>query len=34
MRGDREHQAKMLLAITPDELVPKDHPVREIKVIV
>ena len=24
----------MLLAITPDQLVPRDHPVREIKVVV
>ena len=34
MRGDREHQANMLIAITPDQLVPEDHPVREIKAIV
>ena len=34
MRGDREQQANMLLAITPDQLVPEDHPVREIKAIV
>jgi len=34
MRGDREQQANMLLAITPDQLVPQDHPVREIKAIV
>lgn len=34
MRGDREQQANMLLAVTPDQLVPQDHPVREIKAIV
>jgi transposase len=34
MRGDRDHQANMLLAVTPDQLVPRDHPVREIKTIV
>jgi transposase len=34
MRGDRDQQANMLLAITPDQLVPQDHPVREIKAIV
>jgi transposase len=34
MRGDRDQQASMLLAITPDQLVPADHPVREIKAIV
>lgn len=34
MRGDRDQQANMLLAITPDQLVPQDHPAREIKAIV
>ncbi|MDA1280751.1 MAG: transposase, partial [Chloroflexi bacterium] len=34
MRGDRDQQANMLLAIIPDQLVPTDHPVREIKAIV
>jgi transposase len=34
MRGDRDQQTNMLLAITPDQLVPTDHPVREIKAIV
>jgi transposase len=34
MRGDREQQATILPAITPDQLVPEDHPVREIKAIV
>ena len=33
MRGDRDHQANMLLVVTPDDLVPKDHPIREIKAI-
>lgn len=34
MRGDRDQQANMLLAITPDQMVPTDHPAREIKAIV
>ena len=34
MRGDAEHQVDMLLAITPDQLVPEDHPIRRIKPIV
>jgi transposase len=34
MRGDAEHQGAMLLAITPDQLVPQDHPIRRIKPIV
>jgi transposase len=34
MRGDRDHQAEMLLALTPDQLVPADHPIRRIKPIV
>lgn len=34
MRGDRENQALMLTAITPDHLVPADHPIRLIKPIV
>jgi transposase len=34
MRGDRNHQAEMLLALTPDQLVPADHPIRRIKPIV
>lgn len=34
MRGDRDQQLNMLLGITPDELIPADHPIREIKVIV
>jgi transposase len=34
MRGKQENQIVMLSALTPDQLVPKDHPVREIKPIV
>jgi transposase len=34
MRGDDDHQAEMLLALTPDQLVPADHPIRRIKPIV
>jgi transposase len=34
MRGDRDHQGEMLLALTPDQLVPADHPIRRIKPIV
>src|SRR5713101_3825764 len=34
MRGDDDHQAEMLLAITPDQLIPADHPIRRIKPIV
>jgi len=34
MRGDRDHQAEMLLALTPDQFVPTDHPIRRIKPIV
>jgi transposase len=34
MRGDRDHQAEMLLALTPEQLVPADHPIRRIKAIV
>ncbi len=34
MRGDAERQAFMLTPITPDHLVPDDHPIREIKPIV
>ena len=34
MRGDRDHQAEMLLALTPDQLVPAEHPIRRIKPIV
>jgi transposase len=34
MRGDTTEQAEMLLALTPDQLVPSDHPIRRIKPIV
>jgi transposase len=34
MRGEATRQAKMMLAITPDQLIPADHPIRAIKVIV
>ena len=34
MRGDAERQAFMLTPITPDHLVPDDHPIRAIKPIV
>ena len=34
MRGKREQQVTMLVAVTPDELVPPDHPIRHIKPIV
>ena len=34
MRGDATEQAEMLLAITTDQLVPADHPIRRIKPLV
>jgi len=34
MRGDVSQQAVILSAITPDQLVPQDHPIRRIKPIV
>ena len=34
MRGDRDHQAAMLLAATIDEFIPAKHPIRRIKPIV
>ena len=34
MRGAKEEQAQMLLGVTADELVPKDHPIRRIRAIV
>jgi len=34
MRGDSTQQAIILSAITPDQLVPADHPIRRIKPIV
>mgnify|MGYP001209263811 CR=1 FL=1 len=34
MRGDSTQQAVILSAITPEQLVPSDHPIRHIKPIV
>jgi transposase len=34
MRGKQDNQALMLVALTPDQLVPQDHPIRRIKPIV
>ena len=34
MRGKVERQVTMLSSLTPDELVPRDHPIRRIKPIV
>jgi transposase len=34
MRGDETKQAAVMLFITPDEKVPRDHPIRAIKLIV
>ena len=34
MRGDAERQADIMLALTPDDFVPADHPIRRIKPIV
>ena len=34
MRGEAERQANMLIAVTPDALVPKGHPIRRIKPMV
>ena len=34
MRGDSDHQALVFSALTPDQLVPVDHPIRAIKPIV
>jgi hypothetical protein len=33
MRGREEEQGAMLLSITPDDLVPQDHPIRRIRAI-
>jgi transposase len=33
MRGPQEPQANMLLGVTPDDLVPVDHPIRRIRAI-
>lgn len=34
MRGSNREQVEILSTLTPDELVPRDHPIRRIKVIV
>ena len=34
MRGNTLEQVEILSTLTPDELVPSDHPIRRIKVIV
>ena len=34
MRGQKENQIEMLSGLTPDHLVPQDHPIRRIKPIV
>lgn len=34
MRGEQTQQAEIMLAVTPDQLVPADHPIRKIKPIV
>jgi transposase len=34
MRGKQGNQVDMLIALTPDQLVPRDHPIRRIKPIV
>jgi transposase len=34
MRGKQEKQITMLSALTPDQLVPQDHPIRQVKPIV
>lgn len=34
MRGEQTRQAEIMLAVTPDQLVPSDHPIRKIKPIV
>jgi transposase len=34
MRGRLDNQVDMLIALTPDQLVPQDHPIRRIKPIV
>ena len=31
MRGEAEQQATMMLRLTPDGFVPRDHPLRRIK---
>lgn len=34
MRGETSRQAEMLLGVTPEQLIPEQHPIRRIKVIV
>ncbi|MEX2160379.1 MAG: IS5 family transposase [Anaerolineales bacterium] len=34
MRGDQSNQGEIMLALTPDQLVPADHPLRRVKPIV
>ena len=34
MRGERERQANIMLAVTPEAFVPDDHPLRRIKPLV
>src|SRR5215216_3130486 len=34
MRGEAERQSLMLFGVTPDQLVPVDHPIRRIRAIV
>ena len=34
MRGERERQANIMLAVTPEAFVPEDHPLRRIKPLV
>jgi len=31
LRGGDDRQSEMLLALTPDQLVPADHPIRRVK---
>ncbi len=31
MRGEREQQPALMVTVTPEELVPADHPIRIIK---
>lgn len=32
MRGDTEKQAALMVTVTPEELIPRDHPIRVKKV--
>ena len=34
MRGEAERQATLMLGLTPDGFVPKEHPLRRIKPLV